>query len=112
MDQALEIVLFLFYSKLMPEPNRPPFTLAEDLPESFEIKHVIERGSGLTIVCDKCSRTVSWPNAFLRKRFKRRMEATMKTIAARLRCGQCGSAWIAVVSYRDVYRAARGQRLR
>jgi hypothetical protein len=73
----------------------------------ISIKHVIERGSALTIVCDKCSRKVSWPNAFLRKRFKRRMEATMKTIAARLRCGQCASDWIAVVSYSDAYRAAR-----
>ena len=36
----------------MPEPNRPPFTLAEDLPPSLEIKQIIERGSGLTIEVD------------------------------------------------------------
>jgi len=85
----------------MPEPNRTPFTLAEDLPEGLEIRHVIERGSGLTIVCDKCSRKADWPNAYLRKRFKKRMKMELRAIARRLRCGQCGSEWLAVVSYRD-----------
>jgi hypothetical protein len=91
----------------MPEPNRPPFTLAEDLPPSLEIKDVITRGTGLTIICDQCNRKVNWPNAFLKKRFKRRLTMTMKNVASRLRCGQCGSAWLAVVSYRDVYRDRR-----
>ena len=96
----------------MPEPNRPPFTLAEDLPPSLEIKQIIERGSGLTIICDQCSRKVNWPNAFLKTKFKRRLNAKMKDVAARLRCGQCRSAWLAVVSYRDVYRGAREKWLR
>ena len=79
----------------MPEPNRPPWQVSDDIARMYGWQ-ILERRIGLVLQCDGCGRVTEWPSRFLQKYFAQLRRVRMTEIASRLRCAKCRSNWVRV----------------
>jgi hypothetical protein len=79
----------------MPEPNRPPWRIAEGL-GGVAIWRLVERNVTLVITCDACPHFAKRASADLERRFRRQRGRTLAWIAPKLRCSRCRSEWLRI----------------
>jgi hypothetical protein len=79
----------------MPEPNRPPFRIEARI-EGWRLSQIAEAKLSLVVMCDACPNFRVWKPMELRRDFGRDRDLAVETIAMRLRCRHCRSAWIRV----------------
>lgn len=81
----------------MPEPNRPPWLIAEDL-RQWSIWQLVEMGVTLVIHCDACGHEARWRPADIERRLGRIRRKTLAYVAPRLRCSEagCRSQWLRI----------------
>jgi len=81
----------------MPEPNRPPWLIAEDL-RAWSIWQLVEMGVTLVIHCEACSHEARWPPREIERRLRRVRGKNLAYVASRLRCSEagCRSEWLGI----------------
>ncbi len=77
----------------MPEPNRPPWRIAEAL-SGFPISDLIDTGVTVIVECESCRHKAAWSPADLAGRFGTARDTTLNRIGPKLRCGTCRSEWV------------------
>ena len=82
---------------VMPEPNRPPWLIAEDL-RQLSIWQLVEMGVTLVIHCDACGHEARWAPRELERRLRCMRGKTLAYVAPRLRCSEigCRSEWVRI----------------
>ncbi|MDZ4868479.1 MAG: hypothetical protein SGI91_14260 [Alphaproteobacteria bacterium] len=93
--RPLTHVPHLFLHHLMPEPNRSPWQVHQDIAQLYGWQ-ILESGLTLVVECDACARVVEWPPRFVARYFANLKRVRMPEIASRLRCGKCRSNWVKV----------------
>ena len=81
----------------MPEPNRPPWLIAEDL-RAWSIWQLVEMGVTLVIRCDACGHEARWSPRQIDRRLSHIRGKTLAYVASRLRCSEvgCRSEWLRI----------------
>ena len=81
----------------MPEPNRPPWLIAEDL-RQWSIWQLVEMGVTLVIHCDACGHEGRWPPREIERRLGQMSGKSLVFFARRLRCSEigCRSEWVRI----------------
>ena len=77
----------------MPEPNRPPWRIADALGGS-PIGDLIDSKVTVILECESCRHRAAWSAGDLARRFGKVREATLNRIAPKLRCRACRSEWV------------------
>ena len=79
----------------MPEPNRPPWRVADDL-SGFAFRDIIAARLSVRLVGESCRHKVEWSPDDLGRRFEKTPDATFNRVGRRLRCGKCRSDWVMI----------------
>jgi hypothetical protein len=81
----------------MPEPNRLPHHIEEELAR-LTVGDLIEQRAQVHIECDACHHTAVWSAEDLGRKFPRHHAVTFGQIGPHLRCGvrRCRSDWVRV----------------
>ena len=81
----------------MPEPNRPPFLIEENL-DSVPFWMLIEQRAVIVFECDACHHCGTWTAETMERLFHNDRGLTLRHVAPRLRCSKpkCHSQWVRI----------------